>query len=290
MLTLVKYIRQCYDAKDKTELAETFDNLHEEDFYEEIKDMKHDALLFIHKHVDENDWRCLRYLSHINGIEYIQIGNTFIVRIAPKPIYWYDAPTAIKPEEISFTESREPLYRRLIPSSMDTLETVSVSLIMSAIINEMRKHVFPKKKLVYIEYGVSSGKTLFSIAPLVHLAHGVDINEIVASYHTNIERHQMTTEKFSAKHLPGLRYHIALIDADHSVDVAMKDFDALFEYIEPGGLLFLHDTYPCLPWLLEPKFCYDCYKTPLRIKEKYGNLVEILTLPLNPGLTIVRKK
>ena len=34
--------------------------------------------------------------------------------------------------------------------------------------------------------------------------------------------------------------------------------------------------------------CNDCYKTPIEIKNKYKNL-EIITLPLNPGVTIIRK-
>src|SRR6185369_1979912 len=114
-------------------------------------------------------------------------------------------------------------------------------------------------------------------------------NVIPPSYHTNIERHATTTDKFNAKMLPVLKYQFAFIDADHAADAILKDFANVFEYLEVGGYIFLHDTYPCFEWLLSAKYCNDAYKAPGIIKEKYKGQIEILTLPLNPGLTIVRK-
>ncbi len=292
MQTLAKYIKQCYNPKHFAEFCEiNYDS--ESDVPSHVTQLVQDGILIVHILDNKYAHQPLKLTFFLmRDIEYVCVGNSYIVKKVFKPLEWYNTDGTA-----SFVETSEPLYRRLLPTNMDNLETVDVVRIISSIIIEYRKATTVKledgqelrKKLVYIEYGVFSGKTLFSIAPLVHLAFGVDVNEIASSYHTNIERHQMTTSKFSAKYLPALKYQFALIDADHSSEAVVKDFDALFEHIEVGGYIFLHDTYPCLGWLLEPKFCNDCYKAPIKIKEKYGEKIELLTLPLNPGLTIVRK-
>ena len=104
----------------------------------------------------------------------------------------------------------------------------------------------------------------------------------------NCEFFQMTTDKFSSNFLPSIKFNAAFIDADHSSISGFKDFENLYKFLQPGGYIFLHDTYPCVDYLLSPTFCNDCYKTPIKIKKTYSD-IEILTFPFNPGLTIVRK-
>ena len=41
--------------------------------------------------------------------------------------------------------------------------------------------------------------------------------------------------------------------------------------------------------MLTPDLCHDAYKTALFIKQKLAQEFEIVTLPFNPGLTIVKK-
>ena len=43
------------------------------------------------------------------------------------------------------------------------------------------------------------------------------------------------------------------------------------------------------PAALTPKFCDDAYKTALHIKQNYIDEWEIVTLPFNPGLSILKK-
>lgn len=59
------------------------------------------------------------------------------------------------------------------------------------------------------------------------------------------------------------------------------DFESIYLYIDQGGYIFLHDTYPCSKEFLDPNACNDCYQTPLLIKQKYKDNIEIITLPLN---------
>ena len=75
----------------------------------------------------------------------------------------------------------------------------------------------------------------------------------------------------------------------HKSEQVVIDFEYLYKYIKTGGFIFLHDTYPCMIENLKPSACNDCYLSPIIIKQKYP-LLEMLTLPINPGLTIIRKK
>jgi hypothetical protein len=277
MQTLIKYLKKSFDPKDSTEFVEVKEGPFNQDLFNNLKE---DAFMIAEQSPPADLPNC----------EFIKIGNQYLIKKATKTVQWYDETT----NAINFDETAESMYRRLLPTGLHDAETMNVVLVISAIINEYKKMVNanpnePKKKIVYVEYGVLVGKVLFSIAPLIHLACGVDINPIKASYHTNVERYEMTTDKFSAKMLPVMKYHLALIDADHHADSAYRDFCNLFEYLEVGGYIFMHDTYPCVSWLLEDRFCSDAYKVPLKIKENYKGKLEILTLPLNPGLTLIRK-
>jgi hypothetical protein len=98
----------------------------------------------------------------------------------------------------------------------------------------------------------------------------------------------MTTDNFSINYLPLVNFDYAFIDADHSHKQVVIDFEYMYKHINNGGYIFLHDTYPCMEENLKPTACNDCYLSPLTIKKKYPE-IEILTLPLNPGLTIIRK-
>ena len=146
-----------------------------------------------------------------------------------------------------------------------------------------------EKKGTFIEYGVRSGENLEEISQIVEKSYGIDINDRPnALQNNNITYFKGYTDDFSENILPFIKFNYAFIDADHSFESCMKDFDNIYKYIETGGLIFLHDTYPTLEDMLSPIFCNDCYKTPIEIKNKYKNL-EIITLPLNPGVTIIRK-
>ena len=55
------------------------------------------------------------------------------------------------------------------------------------------------------------------------------------------------------------------------------------------GFIFLHDTYPYDPIMFDAGQCNDVYKTALYIKQNLSKDFECLTLPFNPGVTIIKK-
>jgi len=98
-----------------------------------------------------------------------------------------------------------------------------------------------------------------------------------------------TDQYFESIRNRGLLFDFIFIDADHSHEQSLKDFLNAQEYLLEDGFIFMHDTYPYNEAMFAPGLCNDCYKTPLYIKQKLKNNFEIVTLPFNPGLTIVKK-
>jgi len=82
---------------------------------------------------------------------------------------------------------------------------------------------------------------------------------------------------------------MVFIDADHAHEQSLKDFINVFPRVINDGFIFFHDSYPCLPYMFNKDKSDTCYKTPLYLKTKFIDSLEILTLPFNPGVTIVKK-
>lgn len=264
MEVLIQYIKACIQPKDLTEFAILKDEWSQEIF----DNLKQDGLI----------------LSYVKpptqaNMEFVLFGEGYLIRKCIRNVAWLN-----QDNNLEFTASREPIYRRIVPPPCETVDHV---LLIKSFIIELKK----KFDIInYLEYGVCTGHSLFNIAPLVNKAYGVDMNGVPPSNHANIMRYTMTTDEFSSKNLPEISPDCAFIDADHKSSSALRDFDNIFKYLKPGGYIFLHDTYPCEQFLLAPNFCNDCYKTPIEIKIKYtSDQLEIFTFPLNPGLTVVRK-
>ena len=212
-----------------------------------------------------------------SGIQSVVVGEWRLCRWnKPRDIAWFCEESG----KFSWDTSRDPIYRRLVPPPYETLDHVKV--ICAVVMNTN-----PQGK-TYVEYGVRSGSSIEPVSALVFSAIGVDI----CGYKPvgkNITFHQMKTDDFSEKILPGVKFHYAFIDADHSAKQVLQDFSHIFNRIQTGGYVFLHDTYPCMAEMIQPRFCNDCFMAPLAIKKAYAGKLEMLTLPLNPGLTIIRK-
>ncbi len=209
-----------------------------------------------------------------DNMESVKIGEYYLVRNCKRQLEWLKEDGTIQ-----FDTSSEPLYRRLLPPPY---ETVNHKFIIECVIRETSN-----RDKNYVEYGVRSGECINHISKFVSHAYGVDIAR-KPDLERNITYFKAYTDWFSEQVLSNLEYWYAFVDADHSFDAAMRDFSNLYKYIQPGGYVFLHDTYPCEAGLLSVDGCNDCYKTPIEIKGRYPG-VEIITLSLNPGLTIVRK-
>lgn len=143
-----------------------------------------------------------------------------------------------------------------------------------------------------VEYGLASCTTTQVLSPHCKRYIGVDINHHPnMDMIPNLEFHQMSTKKFKTEVLDYIEQPVemAFIDADHHSEVAFQDFEDLFEKLIDNGIIFIHDTYPCNEQSTSFTFCGDSWKVPGMIKRKYGDVCDVFTIPIQPGLTMVRK-
>jgi hypothetical protein len=219
--------------------------------------------------------------STVKNVEYVKFADHFIIKKCDRSLDWFNENT----NKTTFTESREPIYRRIIPPPCETVDHV---LVIKHFLETLKKE---QGYCNYIEYGVRDGHSLGKLSQVSDKSYGIDIERHKKlTVPSNSEFHLMTTDKFSSEKLGDIKFNAAFIDADHSFTSAYRDFRNIFKHIQPKGYIFLHDTYPCNSMLLKKHFCNDCYKTPLQIKKDYTlKELEILTFPLNPGVTVVRK-
>ena len=258
---ILSYITSCIQPRSNLEYSEI--NNFDQTLYD---NMKQDAILVLKNN----------NIPTLKGRDYLTINNSTILRKNyPLELEWLN-----KDGTYNFAKNNDPIYMRLQPPP---LETVDHTYIISKIVSATNK----KDDCGYIEYGVRCGRTLETISKLVNRSYGIDI-DVYNPKNINIKFFRMITDEFSTSVLPHIEYDYAFIDADHTCSQVLIDFDYLYKYINKGGYIFLHDTYPCREDLLEPCGCNNCYLTPIKIREKYPD-IEMLTLPLNPGLTIIRK-
>lgn len=267
MDAIIDYIKSCIKPRDETEFCEV--NTFDTDTFDRLKQ---DGIMIADSEPDSNTPDC----------EWVKIGDRYLIRKCLRDLEWLVDDAFDNNAMKIFVDTQEPIYRRLLPPPD---ETVDHALIIKSVIQE----VDPLKESVYIEYGVRWGNNMNTISPYVKEAHGVDLQLPAQKLGDNCKFWKGYTDDFSKKVMPSLKYQFAFVDADHAFSSAYADFAHLYEHLQPGGYIFLHDTYPCAERFLEPGACNDCYKTPIQIKRSFPN-AEVLTLPLNPGVTIVRKK
>lgn len=284
-MDLIKYIHSCIKPNDKKEYVSSY--LFEKKLYD---DLIQDGF-YICKHIIDSD------KQHLT--DYIQFGEYYIIRKVIKEITWLkDDGTYIWHNNDNNINT--PIYRRFVPPPIETVNH-------TYIINIIMDHVLEKvKNPTYIEYGIRWGENFKCISSVnkngINVGVDLDISHMelhkpfLNEQNINYEFYKMTTDDFSEQILPKFRPHIAFIDADHYSLSVIKDFENALMYLQPGGYIILHDTYPCSEEFLSKNGSYDCYKVPLYIKEKYiknnttnVQKLEIITLPLNPGVTIVHK-
>jgi len=147
------------------------------------------------------------------------------------------------------------------------------------------------KPKVYVELGLYEGETLSKVAPYITKGYGVDLK-------SNAHLDRLASDPkltICYKHTDEFfvdfdqKIDMAFIDADHNVNSALKDFQNVMKHLNPGGIVFLHDTDPEENRLFHPGYCGDSYKI-VKILEELSEF-NVLTMPLtNAGLSIVTRK
>ena len=275
MEELIDYLKSCLRPTNTNELCNQVDNIFDKN---KIDNLVIDGIYISGKADSE-----LLYTT-----EFVKVGNRYIYKKASTTgLEWLN-----EDGTFSWSNSQDPMYRRLLPPPV---ETVNHTLIIKEVLKEYQQ-ANPNLIINYIEYGIRWGANFRQIKDVVSgLCHGVDINilsdnhNLVSNSNSKVKLYEMPTDTFGETIISSISFNAAFIDADHSFKSVLKDFEYIFNKIDIGGYVFLHDTYPCAESFLDPGGCNDCYKVPSIIKEKYQGRLELLTLPLNPGLTIIRK-
>jgi predicted O-methyltransferase YrrM len=149
----------------------------------------------------------------------------------------------------------------------------------------------------FVELGVQFGELTNRIIPLIPGDyHGVDVEpqnntEYLKKTYSNFKFYQMTTDNFFSQINADVNMGIdmAFIDACHSHEASYRDFLNLKNHMNPDGIIFLHDTYPCSSYWTDPNLSGDAYKTAEKIRKEHWRDFEILSIPVNPGISIAKK-
>ena len=145
---------------------------------------------------------------------------------------------------------------------------------------------------VYCELGVKKCYTFNRMLPYVGKGIAIDIQDCydyINKSKRNWEFHQCDSKQFVEKY-DGPMIDFLFIDANHSCKSVLEDLRLMKPLVKAWtGLVFLHDTYPVEPGLLQEGYCYDAWRAANTIWSR-EDCWEIVTLP-GPwaGLSILRR-
>jgi len=150
----------------------------------------------------------------------------------------------------------------------------------------------------FMELGVQFGEATRKIIPHVHgMYYAVDIErsdniDYFEREYTNFKFSKMTTDDFFADLKEkgiNLGLEMAFIDACHTHEATYRDFLNVRDHLVNDGIIFMHDMYPKNLESSDHGLSGDCYKTAEKIRLEHHHEFEIITIPVEPGLSILRK-
>jgi len=149
------------------------------------------------------------------------------------------------------------------------------------------------KPKVYVELGIHKCSVINRIIPHVEKAIGVDIDQNSGGFMKKTSKSFFvcsTTLEF-AKQLQNnpISIDLLFIDADHACEAVLDDINAYFPFVSSHGIILIHDTHPKNIESMASGFCNDSFKVVDKLARDINNL-EFVTIPVHPGLTIVRKR
>jgi predicted O-methyltransferase YrrM len=152
-------------------------------------------------------------------------------------------------------------------------------------IPELAKVLQPK---VYVELGLYEGETIGRVKRACPNTWTIGVDHIQRTIPPGVDFYKMTTVEFleRAKEMK-LVIDLLFIDADHSFESSMRDFVEFSGLVPDQGVILLHDTYPKDQSFIHPGYCGTVYRTAEYLRFAAG--FEITTIPVPPGLSIVRK-
>ena len=157
-----------------------------------------------------------------------------------------------------------PIYKRNNPSSAVEPHWYDQIIIFNHIefIKTLAMWLKPER---YLEVGIYQNQCLNVVAPFCKEVYAVDILLRNPNLHENV------------------------IDGSHSHEQSLRDFLNVKDRVIEDGFILMHDSYPFdLGWT-SIELCGEVFKTMEYIKKNFYRDFEILTLPIHPGLSLIKK-
>lgn len=145
------------------------------------------------------------------------------------------------------------------------------------------------KPVRYLEIGVWYGDNLRKVQKHAQECYGVDVGFPNKNFDNNVKLFEMTSDEFFWNLDPSIQFDMVFIDGDHNKYQVYKDFINCKDRVITDGIILMHDTAPATEEMLEPRFCHNSWEAAKKIKQEFRDEWEILSLPFNPGITIMRK-
>jgi hypothetical protein len=172
-----------------------------------------------------------------------------------------------------------PIHLRNIPEPLETYDH-------PYILEHFASWIKPER---YLEIGVRDGRVLKVVSKYCIESYGVDLNFLTKEFSDNVKLFEMYSDAFFDTLDQSLLFDMVFIDGDHSKDQVYKDFINVEKRVIDDGFVFFHDSYPYSEKMLDPSLSNDCWEAVKRIKKEFIDSWEIVTLPFNPGVTIMKK-
>lgn len=141
----------------------------------------------------------------------------------------------------------------------------------------------------YLEVGVWHGDNLKRVQKYAKECYGIDTNFLTKDFNSNVKLFEMTSDEFFWNLDPKIEFDMVFIDGDHDKYQVYKDFVNCKDRVISDGLVLMHDTVPANLQMTDKNFCHNSWEAAKKIKQEFRDEWEILSLPFNPGITIMRK-
>ena len=143
----------------------------------------------------------------------------------------------------------------------------------------------------YLEIGIYRAGLINRLIPLIPEITAVDVDPESGKFiesSNNVEFVNLNSQEFW-KTNPVNDYDLIFIDGNHSREVVLDDFHGALRSIKAEGVILFHDTYPLDKEATNPARCDTGYLA-IEMLSHQTNEFEMMTIPVHPGLTLVRKR
>jgi len=147
----------------------------------------------------------------------------------------------------------------------------------------------------YVELGLYKCQVFNRVSKIADISIGIDIEpDAVALMKKSTNNYFIGKSTADALDkveniLGGKGIDMIFIDADHSRESVLTDFNNYFPLVNENGLILMHDAYPMSEEMTSKGYCGDGYKAIYELSLQRDTF-ELVTIPHHPGLAICRKR